>query len=89
MISKSIVYAFLAMWLYAFTNVAIEVRLSKYTTMALLLYWYFTLAPLAVAGLGYMYLSGQNIVMPRGSATGTSTITTWQVIYSWPRAWLQ
>lgn len=64
MISKPIVYAFLAMWLYALQNVAIEVKLSKYTTMALLLYWYFTLAPLAVAGLGYMYLTGQNVIMP-------------------------
>ena len=64
MFSRPVVYALLAMWLYAFSNVAIEVKLSKYTTMALLLYWYFTLAPLAVAGLGYMYLTGQNIVMP-------------------------
>lgn len=64
MFSRPVVYAFLAMWLYALTNVAIEVKLSKYTTMALLLYWYFTLAPLAVAGIGYMYLTGQSIVMP-------------------------
>ena len=70
MFSRPVVYAFLAMWLYAFTNVAIEVKLSKYTTMALLLYWYFTLAPLAVAGIGYMYLTGQSIVMPhRNDAT--------------------
>lgn len=67
MITKPVVYAFLAMWLYAFSNVVIEVKLAKYTTMALLLYWYFTLAPLAVAGLGYMYLSGQKIVVPHGS----------------------
>lgn len=67
MITKPVVYAFLAMWLYAFSNVVIEVKLAKYTTMALLLYWYFTLAPLAVAGLGYMYLSGQKIVVPGGS----------------------
>lgn len=69
MLSRPVIYAFLAMWLYAFQNVVIEVRLSKYTTMALLLYWYFTLAPLAVAGLGYMYLSGQNITMPNRSDT--------------------
>ena len=67
MLSRPVIYAFLAMWLYALTNVAIEVKLSKYTTMALLLYWYFTLAPLAVAGIGYMYLSGQSIVMPNRS----------------------
>ena len=70
MFSRPVVYAFLAMWLYAFTNVVIEVKLSKYTTMALLLYWYFTLAPLAVAGFGYMYLTGQKIAMPSGSDAG-------------------
>lgn len=67
MITRPVVYAFLAMWLYAFSNVVIEVKLAKYTTMALLLYWYFILAPLAVAGLGYMYLSGQKIVVPHSS----------------------
>src|SRR3989344_5307987 len=66
MFSKSVVYAFLAVWLYAFSNVIIEIKLAKYTTMALLLYWYFTLAPLALAGVGYMYLTGQKITMPSG-----------------------
>jgi hypothetical protein len=65
--SRPVIYAFLGMCLYAAQNVVIEVRLSKYTTMALLLYWYFTLLPLAVAGLGYMYLSGQTITMPNRS----------------------
>lgn len=64
MISKPIVYAFLAMWMYALQNVIIEVKLSKYTTMVLLLYWYFTLVPLAVMGLGYMYLTAQNVIIP-------------------------
>lgn len=67
MFSKPFVYAFLGMCLYAAQNVIIEVRLAKYTTMALLLYWYFTLLPLAVAGLAYMYLSGQTIAMPNRS----------------------
>ena len=66
MLSRSVVYAFLAMWLYAFSNVIIEIKLAKYTTMGLLLYWYFTLAPLALAGVGYMYLTGQKISMPNG-----------------------
>ncbi len=74
MFSRPVVYAFLAMWLYAFSNVVIEVKLAKYTTMALLLYWYFTLAPLAVAGIGYMYLSGQKVVMPSGSAAGKAIL---------------
>ncbi len=62
--NKSLVFAFLGMCLYAGQNVVIEVRLAKYTTMALLLYWYVTLLPLAVIGLGYMYLSGQSITVP-------------------------
>jgi len=74
MFSKPIVYAFLAMWLYAFSNVVIEIKLAKYTTMALLLYWYFTLAPLAVAGLGYMYMSGQKIVVPSGGDAGLAIL---------------
>jgi len=74
MFSKSVVYAFLAVWLYAFSNVIIETKLAKYTTMALLLYWYFTLAPLAVAGLGYMYLTGQKVAMPSGGAAGMAIL---------------
>jgi hypothetical protein len=27
-------------------------------------YWYFTLAPLAAVGIGYLYLTGQNLTMP-------------------------
>jgi len=65
MFSKPILYAVLAMALYAAQNVVMEVKLSKYTTMALLLYWYFTMAPLALAGLGYMYWSEQNVAMPK------------------------
>ena len=64
MLNRPVIYAFLAMWLYALQNVIIEVKLSKYTTMALLLYWYLTLAPLAVASLWYMYITGQSIIMP-------------------------
>lgn len=64
MFSRPVVFAFLAMWLYALTNVILEVKLSKYTTMGLLLFWYFTLLPLALAGIGYMRLTGQTIVLP-------------------------
>lgn len=64
MLTRPIVYAFIAMWLYGLQNVIIEVKLAKYTTMALLLYWYFVMAPLALAGLGYMYFSGQSIAIP-------------------------
>lgn len=67
MFSRPVVYAFLAMWLYAFSNVLIEVKLAKFTTVSLLLYWYFTLLPLAVALYGIMYFTGQKIVMPSGS----------------------
>src|SRR5262249_18732533 len=64
MLSRPILYAFLAMCLYALQNVLLEVRLSKYSTMGLLVYWYFTLAPLALIGLGYLYLTGQHLSLP-------------------------
>ena len=64
MFSRPVLYAFVAMCLYALQNVLLEVRLSKYSTMGLLVYWYFTLAPLAALGIGYLYLTGQNLAMP-------------------------
>ena len=64
MFSRPVLYAFIAMCLYALQNVLLEVRLSKYSTMGLLMYWYFTLAPLAVAGMGYLYLTGQHLTLP-------------------------
>ena len=47
--NKTIIYAFIAMWLYALQNVVLEVRLAKYSTIGLLVCWYFTLAPLGLA----------------------------------------
>jgi hypothetical protein len=64
MFSRPVLYAFVAMCLYALQNVLLEVRLSKYSTLGLLVYWYFTLAPLAAVGIGYLYLTGQNLTMP-------------------------
>ena len=64
MLRRPLLYAFAAMWLYALQNVLLEVKLSKYSTMGLLVYWYFTLAPLALAGLGYLYLTRQTLVLP-------------------------
>ena len=65
--SRPVLYAFVAMWLYALQNVLLEVKLSKYSTMGLLVYWYFTLAPLALAGLGYLYLTGHELFLPSRS----------------------
>jgi len=67
MLNRPVLYAFLAMWLYALQNVLLEVRLSKYSTMGLLVYWYFTLAPLALGGLAYLYYTGQHLAMPSRS----------------------
>ena len=67
MFSRPVLYAFAAMCLYALQNVFLEVKLSKYSTMGLLLYWYFTLAPLALTGLGYLYLMGHKVILPSGS----------------------
>ena len=67
MLSRPVLYAFVAMCLYALQNVFLEVKLSKYSTMGLLVYWYFTLAPLALAGLAYLYLNGRTVFLPSRS----------------------
>ena len=64
MFTRPVLYAFVAMCLYALQNVLLEVRLSKYSTLGLLVYWYFTLAPLALVGIGYLYLTGRNLALP-------------------------
>jgi hypothetical protein len=64
MIDRVTVYAFIAMALYALQNVLLEVRLAKYSALGLMVYWYFTLAPLALLGIGAMYLSHQPVKMP-------------------------
>ena len=72
MIDRVTVYAFVAMWLYSLQNVLIEVRLAKYTALGLMVYWYFTLAPLALLGIGWMYWSHQPIKMPGWSDGGVA-----------------
>src|SRR5262249_25631150 len=64
MIDRVTVYAFVAMWLYALQNVLLEVRLAKYTALGLMVYWYFTLAPLALIGIAWMYWSHQPVKLP-------------------------
>jgi hypothetical protein len=69
MFSRPLLYAFAAMCLYAVLNVFLEVKLSKYSTLGLLVYWYFTLAPLALIGLAYLYVIGHKVLLPsRGDA---------------------
>lgn len=62
--SKPIIYSFIAMWLYALQNVLLEVRLAKYSTIGLLVCWYFTLAPLGIAALAWMRYTGQPLTLP-------------------------
>jgi len=64
MIIRPLLYAFAAMCLYALQNVLLEVRLAKYSTLGLLVYWYFTLAPLALASVTYLYLTGHSLSLP-------------------------
>lgn len=63
--SKTVIYAFIAMWLYALQNVILEVRLARYSTIGLLVCWYFTLAPLGLATLGYLRFTGQTLSLPQ------------------------
>jgi hypothetical protein len=72
MIDRVTVYAFVAMWLYSLQNVLIEVRLAKYTALGLMVYWYFTLAPLALLGIAWMYWTHQQVKMPGWSDGGVA-----------------
>ncbi len=63
---KPVIYALLALVLYAFQNVFLEQKLSRYNTIALMVYFYVTLLPLALISLCYLKISGQDIVAPPG-----------------------
>jgi hypothetical protein len=68
--NKTIIYAFIAMWLYALQNVVLEVRLAKYSTIGLLVCWYFTLAPLGLAALAWLRYTGQPLTLPARADLG-------------------
>jgi drug/metabolite transporter (DMT)-like permease len=72
MLDRVTVYAFIAMFLYALQNVLVEVRLAKYSALGLMVYWYFTLAPLALLGIGWMYWSRQPVKMPNMADGGVA-----------------
>lgn len=63
---KPVVFAVLALIFYAFQNVILEQKLSKYSTFAMLTYFYLAVFPLALAGLGYMKITKQPIIAPSG-----------------------
>lgn len=64
---KPIVFVFLAVILYAFQNVLLEQKLSKFTASGLLVYFYLCMLPLAFFTVGYLKITGQEISLPRGS----------------------
>lgn len=63
---KPVIYALLALILYAFQNVLLEQKLSKYSTVAIMVYFYITLLPLALVSLFYLKVSGQTVLAPSG-----------------------
>lgn len=63
---KPIVFVFLAVILYAFQNVLLEQKLSKFTASGLLVYFYLCMLPLAFFAVGYLKITGQEISLPRG-----------------------
>jgi len=64
---KPIVFAFAAMIFYASQNVMLEQKLSKYTAIVTLVYFYLAMLPLALIGLSYLKITHQQVVVPSGS----------------------
>lgn len=65
---KPIILACAAMVFYASQNVVVEQKLARYNTLSVLVYFYLTMLPLALVGLGYLKATNQKIVAPTGSA---------------------
>lgn len=64
---KSLVFALIGIVLYAIQNTIIDVRLSKYSTVNLLVGWYIVLLPMAAGLYIYQRFSGGQSSMPVGS----------------------
>ena len=64
---KSIVYACIAIMLYAIQNTIIDVKLKNNSTASLLLVFYIVLLPLAIGLFCYQKLSGQAVTIPQGN----------------------
>lgn len=64
---KPVMFACLAMLIFAFVSVVIEQKLSGYTTVALMVYVYLVTLPLALGTVGFLKLTHQPIVIPTGS----------------------
>jgi drug/metabolite transporter (DMT)-like permease len=67
MLMKSLMYAVIAMVLYAIQNTVIDVKLKQYSTLSLLLWFYIVLLPLAAIFLGLQKLTGQDVSLPSGN----------------------
>lgn len=65
---KPVVYACLAVLLYALGNVVTEQRLKPYTQFAIMAYCYIPMIVLTVCALGWKKLQAQPISLPSGQA---------------------
>lgn len=65
---KSILFALLALFLFAVQNVILEQKLAKYTAETLLVYFYLIMLPLAFLLLAYARITNQTIEPPFGNA---------------------
>lgn len=63
---KPILFALMAVILYAIQNVLIDVKLKQYSTIALLLGFYLVLLPLGLIAFIYLKSTGQPVVLPSG-----------------------
>lgn len=64
---KPVVFACCSMVFYAFQNVLLEQKLSRYSTVVILLFFYSSLFPVALAAFFIFKASGQQVVAPSGT----------------------
>ena len=65
---KSVIFALIAIVLYAIQNTVIDVKLKSNSTVSLLLGFYIILLPIAICHFSYMKLFGGGVVMPTGNS---------------------
>jgi len=65
---KIVLFAAMAVFLYALQNVLLEQKLANFNTAPILVYVYTAAFPLALVRFGYLKATGQSIRVPSGMA---------------------
>lgn len=61
---KPVLFAISAVFLYSLQSVIMEQKLAKYSPGALLVFFYFTMLPLALLQVGYLKFTDKELIIP-------------------------